>query len=346
MAVAAGAIISKVRSMYGAHLDEQDYAELLRKRSVPEIAAYLKQETHFAPALQDVRENNVHRGQLENILRKYLFRQLVRLYRYADTRDSAYYHLFIEEVEIDIILQTLRMLISGRIQDVIADLPVFMREYFSYPLLKIGNVRCFDDLLDVLEKTYYYKTLLPYRVVKGKEGQIAYAECEAALLRAYNDRLITLINKNMKGSTRKELLQLHTMDIELNNLAKIYRFKHYYNVNDNVITESMIPIEGSIRKRKMQEMIAAIDDKAYLKLLSQTPYHLQFQGEANIDIERSMNQIRYKDARKKLYYSQKAPVVFAAYAALQKTELANIISIIEGVRYQVDSELISKMLIY
>ena len=150
---------------------------MLRKRSVPEIAAYLKQETHFAPALQDVRENNVHRGQLENVLRNIRFLQLVRLYRYADTRDSAYYHLFIEEVEIDIILeQILRMLISGRIQDVIADLPVFMREYFSYPLLKIGNVRCFDDLLDVLEKTYYYKTLLPYRVVKGKEGQIAYAD--------------------------------------------------------------------------------------------------------------------------------------------------------------------------
>ena len=97
----------------------------------------------------------------------------------------------------------------------------------------------------------------------------------------------------------------------------------------------------------MQEMIAAIDDKAYLKsCYHHTPYHLQFQGEANIDIERSMNQIRYKHARKKLYYSQKAPVVFAAYAALQKTELANIISIIEGVSYQVDSELISKMLIY
>ena len=46
MAVAAGAIISKVRSMYGEHLNERDYSELLRKRSVGEIAGYLKQETH------------------------------------------------------------------------------------------------------------------------------------------------------------------------------------------------------------------------------------------------------------------------------------------------------------
>ena len=105
MAVAAGAIISKVRSMYGEHLNERDYSELLRKRSVGEIAGYLKQETHYREALRNVRENNVHRGQLEDILRKDLFRELVRLYRYADSKDEAYYHLFIEEVEIDVILQ-------------------------------------------------------------------------------------------------------------------------------------------------------------------------------------------------------------------------------------------------
>ena len=141
MAVAAGAIISKVRSMYGEHLNERDYSELLRKRSVGEIAGYLKQETHYREALRNVRENNVHRGQLEDILRKDLFRELVRLYRYADSKDEAYYHLFIEEVEIDVILHILRMLISGRIQDAIAELPVFMREYFSYDLMKMGTVR-------------------------------------------------------------------------------------------------------------------------------------------------------------------------------------------------------------
>ena len=34
MAVAAGAIISKVRSMYGAHLNEQDYAEFRKLQHI------------------------------------------------------------------------------------------------------------------------------------------------------------------------------------------------------------------------------------------------------------------------------------------------------------------------
>ena len=38
--------------------------------------------------------------------------------------------------------------------------------------------------------------------------------------------------------------------------------------------------------------------------------------------------------------------MFSAYAVLQKNELTNIIRIIEGVRYQVDSDTIASMLIY
>lgn len=345
MAVAAGAIISKVRSMYGDHLDERDYSELIRKRNVGEIAAYLKQETHYAHALRDIRENNIHRGQLEDILRKDLFRELVRLYRYSDSKDAAYYHLFIEEIEIDVILHILRMLLSNHIQDAIAELPVFMREYFSYDLMKIGEVRSFDELLDVLKKTYYHDILLPYRVNKGREENIDYSGCEATMTRAYFNRLINVIKKTRSGSLRRELLELHTLDIELKNLSKIYRFKRYYNVSKNVIRESMIPIEGRIRKNKMTAMIEADDEKLFKKLLAESSYQLRF-DEDNVDIEWYMDTIRYQNAKHKIYYSQKAPVAFSAYVVLQKIELANIIRIIEGVRYQVDSETIASMLIY
>lgn len=346
MAVAAGAIISKVRSMYGEHLNERDYNELLRKRSVSEIAGYLKQETHYREALRNVRENNVHRGQLEDILQKDLFRELVRLYRYADNKDKAYYHLFIEEIEIDVILHILRMLISGRIQDAIAELPVFMREYFSYDLMKMGTVRTYDDLLDVIKHTYYHNVLLAFHVNKGRESNIDYAGCEAALIRAYYDRLIKVIKGSMSGELRKDLMEMHTLDIELKNLSKIYRFKRYYNVSQSVIMESLVPIEGRLRKSKILEMVDAADAAAFQKLLTQSRYHLQFKEEDNIDIEWYMDRIRYHDAKRKLYYSQKAPVVFSAYLALQKNELTNITRIIEGVRYQVDSDTIASMLIY
>ena len=43
----ANAIAAKVRSLHGEQLDERDYAELLSRRNEPEIAADLKNETHY-----------------------------------------------------------------------------------------------------------------------------------------------------------------------------------------------------------------------------------------------------------------------------------------------------------
>ncbi|WP_418560379.1 V-type ATPase subunit, partial [Longicatena caecimuris] len=52
--MAAGVIAAKARSMLGEQLSAQDYEELLHKRSVAEIAAYLKNGTSYAHALKDV----------------------------------------------------------------------------------------------------------------------------------------------------------------------------------------------------------------------------------------------------------------------------------------------------
>ena len=48
MEMAAGVIAAKARSMLGEQLSAQDYEELLHKRSVAEIAAYLKNGTSYA----------------------------------------------------------------------------------------------------------------------------------------------------------------------------------------------------------------------------------------------------------------------------------------------------------
>jgi V/A-type H+/Na+-transporting ATPase subunit C len=69
------ALTAKVHAMYGRRLTPQNYRELVRKQSVSEVAAYLKQQTAYSPLLRDINENFIHRGQLENILRRDLFDQ-------------------------------------------------------------------------------------------------------------------------------------------------------------------------------------------------------------------------------------------------------------------------------
>ena len=98
MSMAEGVIVAKARSMHGEALSEEMYQELLHKKSVAEIAGYLKHETSYAAALKDVRENNIHRGQLESILRQEIFKKTMKLYRYADAAMKPYYRLHMQQM--------------------------------------------------------------------------------------------------------------------------------------------------------------------------------------------------------------------------------------------------------
>jgi V/A-type H+-transporting ATPase subunit C len=49
--------------------------------------------------------------------------------------------------------------------------------------------------------------------------------------------------------------------------------------------------------------------------------------------------------RKQLYYSQDPAVVLLSYMYISEAELKNIITIIEGVRYQTPREMIESLLI-
>lgn len=344
--MATGAIVSKAKSMRGKQLKAEDYHELLHKKSVAEIAGYLKNETQYAYALRDVRENNIHRGQLEQILRREMFYQVTKLYRYADPAMKDYYQLHVQQIEMELILQRIRVLISQEFEQAIAELPLFLKDDTCFDLLRMGSVQSFDELLEVLQKTMYHKVLLPFRTAKGKESEIAYTACESALHKHYYEHVFEVIERVMKGKNKKAVKEFHAMDVELSNMTKIYRFKRYFKVREDVIREALVPFYDHISQAKVEEMIAQQSDKAFLKMLEDTWYHLKMNDERHVYIEWYMDRYRYQQARKNLYYSTCAPLVFTSYLYVQRMELENIINIIEGVRYQVESEDIAKMLIY
>lgn len=72
-------IATKARAMYGARVTPGDYEELLKKRSVGEIAAYLRDNTHYREVLTQMDPAAIHRGQLENLLRSLRYIQYQRL---------------------------------------------------------------------------------------------------------------------------------------------------------------------------------------------------------------------------------------------------------------------------
>ena len=63
--------------MYGKRLTEENYNDMLHKNNVAEIAAYLRDETAYRSALEQIDIHSIHRGQLEDLLMREHFNRCV-----------------------------------------------------------------------------------------------------------------------------------------------------------------------------------------------------------------------------------------------------------------------------
>ena len=154
MAQYANAVISKARAMYGQMLSPAQYDDLLRKQNVQEISAYLREKTPYRAALEGVQDSTIHRRQLENLLHRDLFYQYVRLAKYVREKDSIYQYI-VMDLEIELILSSLRNIISDEQEDFVASLPTFMQPYASFNILGLAGARSLDEVIEAVAGTAY-----------------------------------------------------------------------------------------------------------------------------------------------------------------------------------------------
>ena len=93
--VSSNAILAKSRAMYGRRLTERNYTELLNCHSVNEVANYLKNRTAYADMFEGTTATDIHRGQLETMLKKRVFDQYASLCRYEMAIGQDFYQYFI-----------------------------------------------------------------------------------------------------------------------------------------------------------------------------------------------------------------------------------------------------------
>lgn len=338
------ALAAKAKAMYGAHLTKSDYEELLRKRSVQEIAGYLKNETHYDKILEGINESSIHRGYLEVLIRQRLFFDFVQLIRYGETQNHKFYQYGILQIEIKQILMTLRFLKETEKGGQISQLPLFANKMTSFDLQKLVNVNSYDELLSTLKDTPYHKILLPLKPKAGEE--LDYTACEIALNAYYHREVLSYIGKEFTGVAKEQVLDVFNTQIELDNITKIYRLKKYYKSSPEDIIKVLHPTYVKIPKKILHKWVETKSADEFIEALSTTAYKSSINRKDFVYIEYHMDSIMYNINKHFIRFATDPNVVMIAYMNLLEIETRNIIDIIEGVRYKVETDKIAKLLIY
>ena len=336
-------ISAKAKAMYGKRLVDSDYAEMMRKQTVSEIAGYLKNNTHFSLVLSNINENLIHRGQLENLLRRACFDRYLRLSRYQKS-SGRFYYFAVLRAEIEQILLAVMHLSTDAQSDIILSIPAFLMDHASFNLLSLATVHSFSDLLLVLDKTPYKGVLFPFIATIGADQAVDVSACETALFSHYYAEIIARAKKEFSGDVRAKLLRIILMEIDLTNLCVIYRLKKYFGKKSDEIVRYLLPFHYKLTRNILRQMLdsASPDD---IVDMSQKKYKCAGTGEKVEYIDEYVRQLRYFLNKRELRFSNSAPLVLYAFMALSEIEVSNITRIIEGVRYKMNPEEIGKLII-
>ncbi len=339
------AIATKARAMYGQGITQSDYEELIKKRSVGDIAIYLKDNTHYREVLGPVDASIIHRGQLEHFLRSLRYLQYQRLIAYDFGQQEIYRYLYMRD-EIQQLLDLLRYL-SSRGQGQAGDRYDFHYDrclpgHTSYDLEKLVTLRSYRDLLDFLGDSPYGKILR--RFPPDPSGQIDLMGCDRELSTYYYNRLLDIIRRESRGREREALYQVALNRIDSENITRAYRLKRFFRQNQDAIQQNLLPF--STRSSRLIGRMAQAESVTELHGILQSARLIAPSSDEEDDfIENAMLRLRNVWSKRDLRNSQYPPVVLQAYMTQMEIELENIINIIESVRYGLPMEDIRTMLI-
>lgn len=236
------AILTKIRAMYGQRLTSEDYTELLHKQTVGDVAAYLKNETHYRDVLGKVQENQIHRMWLEQLIQMEIYRQYQRILSFHKGSGD-FYSYILRDIEIKILIQAIGLYYAGNevSQAAVASLPTYLEKRLSFDLISLAKAGDFGEMLKVLSRTDYERILRPFLPQGG--GRPDLMACENALKTFYFDDLFRRIDRNFRGTVKKDLYTIFLTHLELLNVTTVLRMKRFSHYAPKEIQGQLLPAQ-------------------------------------------------------------------------------------------------------
>ena len=247
-------IVTKTRAMEAKLLTPAQFEEIASLHNVPEVVEYLKKETAYADILEELAPEQLHRGSIEKILTRSLYRDYAKLYRFCGQKQRKLMKLRLKSYEIELINYCLRIVINHYQKPFDLDYkrPFFDR-YSQISIEKLITSRTTDELIETLKDTEYYE---PLKKLKDSPSVTLY-DYDLALNLYY----FTTLWKARKKVLKKEDKELYQRDcgtqIDLLNMQWIYRAKKYFNMKPADIYQLILPIHYRLSTDQIKGMVEA-----------------------------------------------------------------------------------------
>ncbi len=327
-----GAIMAKVRAMSSEMLDEEDYRRLINCKSVPQAAAFLKNETAYGKYLKDINEGTVHRNELERLMNNAYNDDVIKLYRFDNGENKRFYTYVFIKAEIEWLKLVLRRLVNENNlgDDLLLEIPPFFKKRFTINTDRLVKSQSIRGFLENLGGSRYENVITPLITLKEHQNLFSVE----MTLDMYYYSMVEKLRKGLRDPQDREIVDKNVgSEVDMLNLLWIYRCKKYFQTPSELIYAYIIPNKHRLRKKDIVNLVEARTPEEFLGFLENTPYRGLFLQ----DDERFHEQIHatfvYKMHEKAMRVYPYSIEAVLSHLHLKAAEIKNIISVIEGIRY-------------
>lgn len=339
----AEAINAKARAIYGKRLTKEDYNNLVHKNGVSGVVAYLKTTERYRRLFANVNENQIHRGQVESLLAKYVFELYMKLCRFMSADKNSFCMYMIKELEIKQIISALMYIGAGSDDGYLLEMPAYLSGYLSFDLMKLSKAKNYTEVLDAVESTPYYKILKPL-LIGAKDGENL-EECAVTLYSGFLQWAFKAIDKDHKGTEAKMLKEMFLKQADLSNIMICYRKRSLFNESSEEIKKSLYNQHYRVTPQVIDDILSQQDaDKKLTELLKRL--YLKNVEFDPLDLETSIRRYNYAFYKKQLYFTSDGTMALYSLMGLCQMERSNLQKIIESARYDRSPEETEKLLVY
>ncbi len=336
------ALCAKVRAMRGRALSDADYNLLMNMASVTEVAKYLSGHPAYADAFASRNTSNMHRAVIERCLREHLRCDIERILPFMDSGAKKFMEIFSLEEGISKIKLCLRLIHinhSDKIGEYMSKISGGKREISAE---EVEGVESIDAFIEMMRGTFYYT---PLSVFCGKPDLQEPFYMETALDTFWANMVYKYAKKYLTPDEAKSVIGVYGTEFDLQNLTFLLRCKRTFKMTDEEIYASVIPKYYRLKGSTISKIVKSPSYSDALSIIAgETPYGLAFSKEDRFIEKRQSEYIA--DMKRRMNYALGYSIQSAiCYIHLRRTEIDNIVSIIEGIRYELEAQTISQYLI-
>ena len=328
-------LTTKIRAMQSHLLNVQNFREIVEWSSVPQAVAYLKDKPSYAPLFGNLDGDELHRGQIERVLKQSIYRDFAKLYRFSNATQRKFLELYFGRYEVYFLKVCLTSILDHRKPPL--DLSGF-REFFDrHSKLKLEALEASsstEEFIANLKGTRYYAPLAHL----GDIRLPTLFDYEMALDLNYfrslwENRTVIREKQGIRGLTKALGSKMDMLNVQW-----IYRCKKYYHMTSADIYALLIPVNYRLSSRTIQEMVEADSLEALESLIEKSYYARHYHEYTEEKLENVyaeiMKYILSSESRKHPY----SVTTIYSYLYHKEHEVDRLVIALECVRYRIAPE--------